>query len=135
MSKITINGTALSDFGAILLNGGYGELLLPPPVKEYVTNDDPMKDGTQVDTTHVPRMQERELTLHFLLRGETREEFLAHRQAFLSELYKGFVDLYVPDLSSTFHLLYRSCTQYDNYRLCGCKLAIQFKEPNPKNRT
>lgn len=134
MSNITINGTPLSQFGAILLNGGYGNLLLPAPVKDYVTNDDPLKNGTQVDTTHIPSIKERDVTLTFLLRGDSVEDFMAKRQAFLAELYKGFVVLNVPDLGQTFHLLFRSCTQYENYRISGCKLAVQFNEPDPTNR-
>jgi hypothetical protein len=46
----------------------------------------------------------------------------------------GDIDLYVSDLDRTFHLIYSGATQYDNFRLKACKLAVKFREPNPANR-
>ena len=44
--EITINKKLLSDFGATLLTGAYAALLTPPALKDFVENDDPLKNGT-----------------------------------------------------------------------------------------
>ena len=70
----------------------------------------------------------------FLIKGTSQEAFLSNYAAFVAELHKGTVTLYVPDLGNTYNLLYSNSTQFENYRLNACKLAVKFREPNPADR-
>ncbi|MDE5906902.1 MAG: hypothetical protein K2G66_04670 [Alistipes sp.] len=133
--SIIINGNLLSTMGATLLSGGYSALMTPAPLKDFVENDDPLKDGVDVIVADAPRVKERDVTLTFLIQGADAADFMAKYAAFVAELHKGTVVLEVPDLGSCFHLLFGSCTQFDNYRLHACKVAVKFREPNPRNRT
>lgn len=132
-SDISINRIPLRSIGVTMLAGAYSALLTPAPLKDYVKNDDPTKPGTDVLVDN-PVVSERDVTLTFLIEGTNRESFLSNYNAFVSELHKGEVVLYVPDLNLFFHLLYSNSTQFENYRLNACKLAVKFNEPNPSNR-
>lgn len=132
-SDISINRIPLRSIGVTLLAGAYSALLTPPPLKDFVKNEDPTKPGTDVLVNN-PVVSERDITLTFLIEGADRYSFLSNYKAFVSELQKGKVALYVPDLNWHFHLLYTNSTQFENYRLNACKIAVKFNEPNPANR-
>ena len=142
-TEITMNGVPLSSMGVTLVSGAYSALLMPAALKDFVENNDPLKDGTDVivpgtdgeDDTSVPRVKERDVTLTFLIQGENATDFMAKYAAFVAELHKGTVVLHVPDLGRYFHLLFSNCTQFNNYLLNACNLAVKFREPNPRNNT
>lgn len=129
----TINGKPLSQFGATLLAGYLEALMTPVPLKEFIENDDKTQHGTQVLVTEA-HINERDVTLSFFLQGSSTAEFTARYNAFLQELYKGWVTLYVETLNQTFRLIYSNTTQFNNYQLHACKLAVKFREPNPAER-
>lgn len=136
---ITINGIAISAMGVSLEKGSYAALLTPAGLKGFVENNDPTKDGTEVlthkkDGTPLARIAEREVTLTFCVVGENKTDFMAKYANFVNILNNGTIDLYVPDLERTFHLIYQNSTQYNNFQLKACKLAVKFREPNPTNR-
>ena len=133
--EITINKKLLSDFGATLLTGAYAALLTPPALKDFVENDDPLKNGTEIIVPETPMVKERDVTLTFLIKGSNSSSFFSNYNAFIAELHKGTVVISVPDLGRSFHLLYSNSTQFENYQLNACKLAVKFREPNPANRT
>lgn len=130
----TINGMPLSSMGVMLVNNPNAALLAPAPVKEVIQNDDPKKNGVQLLPTNPLIVNEREVTLTFLIRGSSDSDFLAKYTSFVQMLMSGIITLYVPDLNSYYRLLYSSSTQFENYRLNGCKLAVKFREPDPTNR-
>lgn len=132
-SDITINRIPLQSIGVTLLAGAYTALLTPPPLKDFVKNNDPTKPGTDVLVNN-PVISERDVTLTFLIEGKSKSAFLSNYKAFISELHKGEVVLYIPDLNWYFHLLYSNSTQFENYRLNACKIAVKFNEPNPTYR-
>lgn len=136
---ITINGTNINTLGVSLEKGSYSALLLPAPLKDFVENNDPTKNGTEVlthkkDGTSLARVAERDVMLTFLIVGDNEADFMVKYASFTSLLHDGDIDLYVSDLDRTFHLIYSGATQYDNFRLKACKLAVKFREPNPANR-
>lgn len=45
---VSINGKLLSTMGVTLLAGAYSALMTPAPLKDFVENEDPLKDGTDV---------------------------------------------------------------------------------------
>lgn len=136
---ITINEIDISTMGVSLEKGSYAALLLPAPLKEFVENNDPTKHGTEVlttktDGTPIARIAERDVTLTFLITGDNETDFMAKYTDFVALLHNGNINLYISDLDRTFRLIYSNSTQYDNYRLKACKLAVKFREPNPINR-
>lgn len=136
---ITINGIAISEMGVSLDRGSYAALLTPAGLKDFVENNDPTKDGTEVlthkkDGTPLARVAERDVTLTFQIIGENKADFMSKYANFVGILNSGTINLYVSDLERTFHLIYRNSTQYNNYQLKACKLAVKFREPNPTNR-
>lgn len=133
MAGDTINGKRLADFGATLLAGAYSALMTPAPLKDFIENNDRSKDGTDVLVNN-PRKAERDVTLSFLIEGSSKEDYHTHYSTFLSELYKGKILLYVEELDETFRLLYANATQFENWRLHACRIAVKFREPNPANR-
>lgn len=138
-NEITINGVALASMGATLLSGAYAELLAPPSLKDFVENNDPLKDGTEVivpgtdgeNDTSTPKLKERDVTLTFLIQGDSKAEFFTNYAAFVAMLHKGRVNLSVPELNRYFYLIYSNSTQFANYMLNACKLAVKFREPIP----
>ena len=130
MSEDTLNGKTLADFGATLLADAYSALMTPAPLKDFLENDDRSKDGTDVLVNN-PRKAERDVTLTFLITGNNTTNYLAHYDAFIAELHKGQITLYIGDLNQTFS----NATQFENWRLNACKIAVKFREPNPANRS
>lgn len=133
-TEVTINNKPLSTMGVAMLSGAYAALLTPPSLKEFVENDDPTQNGIDIIVPDSPVVNERDVTLTFLIKGTSQEAFLSNYAAFVAELHKETVTLYVPDLGNTYNLLYSNSTQFENYRLNACKLAVKFREPNPADR-
>lgn len=133
-TDIKINDVLLSSMGVTIENGAYAALLTPAPIKDVIQNDDPLKDGVQVLPTSPLIQNERDVTLTFLVSGNSHSDFLAKYAAFMDVLRSGIVTLYVPDLNSYYRLLYSSATQFENWRLNACKLSVKFREPDPTDR-
>lgn len=136
---ITINGINITSLGVSLEKGSYSALLTPAPLKDFVENNDPTKNGTEVltqkaDGTPLSRIAERDVTLTFLVVGDSESDFMAKYANFVGILHAGNISLYVSDLGRTFSLIYRNSTQYDNHSLKACKMAVKFREPDPSNR-
>lgn len=140
-NEITINGVPLASMGTTLLSGAYKELLTPPALKDFVENNDPLKNGTDVivpgtdgeDDTSTPKLKERDVTLTFLIQGDSDSSFFDNYNAFVAMLNKGIINLSIPELNRNFGLIYRNSTQFANYMLNACKLAVKFREPNPSS--
>ena len=125
--------------GVSLEKGSYAALLAPAPLKDFIENNDPTKHGTEVltkraDGTSLAHIAERDVSLTFLIVGENKEDFMSKYAQFTGLLHGGDITLSIPELNATYRLIYRSSTQYDNFRLKACKLAVKFREPNPANR-
>lgn len=133
MSEITLNGLPLSDFGAAMLKGGYAELMRPAEMKDWIYNDIPSMNGIQYIAPSSPKVKEREVSLTFVIKGDTDADFMMNYARFVEELMRGTCVLVVPALSQTFSLKYDACTSFDNIDLKCCKLAVKFTEPNPRN--
>lgn len=132
MEEITINGYTLSGLGVTLLEGSYASLLTPPQMKDWVSNDDPRKDGVEYIEPSVTAVKERNVNLYFHVAGATKDEFLARYNTFVGMLMGGMVVLNIPDLQRVYRLKYESCTSFDHFNLTMCKVAVKFTEPNPK---
>lgn len=105
--------------------------------KDYITNDNKLKDGIEY-CSFVPKAAERQVTLTFTIRGDSRSDFISKKDAFFVELDKGDVTIQVPaNDSKVYHLKFKDSTgtYAQNLERTFCKVGIKFVEPNPKNRT
>ena len=104
--------------------------------KEYITNDNKLKDGIEYCVA-IPKTNERQLILTFTITGSSPSDFTAKKDAFFDELDKGDVSVKVPaDSAKVYHLKFKDSTgsYAQNLKRTFCKVGIKFIEPNPKNR-
>lgn len=131
MGQVTINGRELEGYGVTLLDGSYASLLTPPDMKEWVSNDNPSKNGVEYIAPTTSVVKERSVTLYFLVRGATSVEFLTRYNNFVALLQTGLNIFYFEDLGRSHTLKYESCTSFDHFGVKMCKLAVKFTEPDP----
>lgn len=134
MAEITINGNTLSSLGVTLLEGSYASLLKPAELKEWVSNDDPRKDGIEYIEPATSVVKPRTVDLYFMVQGSTRGEFLTRYNNFIGLLQRSIANVYIPDLGR-YLLKYEGCTSFDHFNLTMCKVAVKFTEPQPNNLT
>lgn len=82
-TEVTINNKPLSTMGVAMLSGAYAALLTPPSLKEFVENDDPTQNGIDIIVPDSPVVNERDVTLTFLIKGTSQEAFLSNYAAFV----------------------------------------------------
>jgi hypothetical protein len=105
-------------------------------MKEYVTNNNRLKDGVDYVNT-IPKIDERSVTLTFTITGENSVDFLDKKNSFYEELYHGDIALKVPaNGNEIYHLKYKNSTgaYAQNIERTFAKLGVKFQEPNVKNR-
>ncbi|MCR5697773.1 MAG: hypothetical protein K6G73_12440 [Marinilabiliaceae bacterium] len=141
MSELLINGNdAETTYGVKMGKGFLNALLAPCQVKEYVTNESRNEHGTRYYVPNgAPYLQERAVTLSFVLKGESPQDFYTKQAAFMALLYGGYITLCVPEWDSNivFKLYYtgNGCTWNMNTKRTIATLTLKFTEPNPNNRT
>lgn len=131
MAEITINGVSISAYNASLLSGSYASLLAPADVKEWVSNDNPSTNGVEYIPPTTTIVKERPVSLIFLIQCQTPSRFLFSYNQFISILQNGINDFYIPELERHYFLKYETCTEFDQFNLTTCKLAVKFTEPDP----
>lgn len=133
--QATINGKDIwVTWKARLQRGTEGALLTPPEVKDFVTNSTSLRHGVLVDNPAHQKVKSREIQLQFVIRGDTREEFLTNFRAFKTELAGIVIVLYYAGIKESFHLLYKAARSYGRYGNKACKLVVTFLEPDPSNK-
>lgn len=135
MEEETLNGTPLSYWGVIMLNGSYAALMKPADPKEWVKNEDPKKNGTDYIVPDNVAFSERTVNLLFGIEGADTLDFLAKYTRFVNMLQSGMCQFYVPALGRYYHLKYDTCAQFNNHTLKACDLAVRFTEPDPTKTT
>lgn len=108
------------------------------PMKEYIENESRLEHGKRVIVNEdVLKVASRELTLHFTIKGDTKEDFRTKRVAFETELRKGLMKVRVPELGEQIYkLIYlgKSVDYAMNMARTFCTMAAKFEEPNPMDR-
>lgn len=136
-SGLYIDGIRLIDKGVYMGDSFIEQLLTPPTLKEFTQNDARSRDGVQILTSS-PKVASRDLTLTFIITGDTPEEMAANKVALLSILNKIQIGVYVPEVSDTetFWLTYtgRSVSFSIDLTRTVCKFAAKFTEADPTNR-
>lgn len=130
-----INGkNAKTEWGVLTTSNTLSALLAPAGLKEFVTNSSRLEHGARIDSSN-PKVAERELNLEIQMIADTEAQFYASHEAFCTELQKGNIDLYSSDRPMVvYHLVYRSCPQYTQFRRGIATLSLKVIEPNPKDR-
>lgn len=135
--ELYINGKdAWFEWGVNMGEGFLDALDAFVPMKDYIENESRLEHGKRILVVN-PRMDSRELTLHFTIKGSNEADYRTKRKAFESELQKGYVDVSVPALGDeVFHLIYKgkSVGYALNMARTFCTISSRFEEPNPNNR-
>lgn len=137
-ADLLINGSdAYRMYGVRMGDGFLDALGTPAPMKEYVENSSPLEHGKRISVVE-PKVDSREMTLEFTVKGKTREDYRAKKKAFFDCLYQGAITLCVPsDSEDVYKLVYRGNSPSYGQSLdrTFCRVAVKFEEPNPMDRT
>ena len=154
MAELIINGReALKEWGVRMGDNFLDVLGAPVPLKEFIENKSRLEHGKQVLMDN-PKLDERELTLVFTVEGDSPADYQAKtasfldtwhflpdyqakKTAFYEELYKGKIDIQIPENSSDiYHLLYlgKSVSYAQSLDRTFGKISAKFCEYNPSNR-
>lgn len=136
-NDLLLNGNDAYEMGVAMGSGFIASLLTPPNLKDFVENDDPLKDGKQVIYPVAPKVAARDLTLTFVIFGETELDHAEKYIAFVELLKKGKIDIQVPTSSADiYRLTYMGNS--GSYMMSAdrttSQLTVKFNEPNPADR-
>lgn len=138
MGNLVINGKdALSEWGVRMGTGFIDALDTPLTMKDYIENESRLEHGKRI-VVGEPKLSSRTVTLPFTIEGESSSDYQAKKKSFESELYKGLVEVQIPDnTSDVFRLVYKgNCTSYgQNKARSFGKFSAKFEEPNPSDRS
>ena len=137
IGDLFINKIDAYTMGVAMGSGFIAGLKSPASLKDFVENEDPKKDGKEVIYPDKPNMAARDLTLTFIISGETPEEHIINYDTFIRVLYLGKVDISVPKIGDEiYHLTYAGNS--GSYNISGdrltSQLTVKFNEPNPADR-
>jgi len=136
--EIKINGyDAYTKWGVSLTDGARTALMTPPAAKDYITNDSPLEDGKQYadDTDSLPKTDAREISLSMHFCAASKTQFLTRYNAFCTDILNGRkIELTDNATGITYHLRYKSCSQYSAFFGGMAKFTLKVAEPNPANR-
>lgn len=131
-----LNGSVIT--GVEMGDGFLDVILAPVPLKEFISNDSRLEHGTRVIVSN-PKKSSRELTLQFVLYGDTPAGLEVVKSNFMSVLYTGNVAIseISTDYTDVFHLVYQNSTPSYGLSLdrCTARMSVKFTEPNPSNRS
>ena len=134
MAKLLINDIDADTFGVRMGDGFLDALALPAALKEHLTNDVRTENGTQIVFNKA--VKDRDLTLQFVVEGESPEHTTMLVNGFVNLLMQGETIIQVPsDGNVIYHLYYTSSTSYGrSLDRKTARLSVKFNEPNPANR-
>lgn len=130
------NKDALKEWG-VRINDNFLDVLgAPVSLKEFIENKSRLEHGKEM-VVESPKLDERELALTFTIQGSSPEDYQIKKKAFYDELYKGTIDIQVPENSSeVYHLVYlgKSVSYAQSLDRTFGKITSKFCEPNPAIR-
>ena len=131
--ELYINGIDGATIGVAMGDGFLAAIDLPAPTKDFIENSSRLEHGKRVVTENI-MIDERDVSLTFVIRGNTLSDYRSNLKSFTDELYKGLVDISLPSIADeVYHFIYKSSTSI-NRAMQSCSLVVKFNEPNPTNR-
>lgn len=104
------------------------------PMKEYVTNKSPLRNGKEVNPT-APKVDERDITLTLCIEGRTEAQMESRLDALETVLRSGLMEIRIPTHNSKIYRCnYTSCTQFSDFNGRLAKFILKLNEPNPADR-
>lgn len=135
--ELYINGAdAWVSWGVRMGDGFLDEIDGFAPMKDYISNESRLENGKRV-LTSVMKVASRSVTLHFLICGDSEEDYRTKRKAFETELRKGAVAINAPKLGDdVYNLVYtgKSISYGLTTGRCTGEFSAKFDEPDPTNR-
>lgn len=133
-----IDGTSLRSIGVRMGDGFLDAVATPAAYKDFTQVNVRTRHGVRVLTSS-PRYASRDLTLTFIVCGDTAAELSLNKSALLTLLGKVSIGLYVPSVmeGETLWLVYtgKSVSLSTDLTRTTAKLTAKFIEPDPSHRT
>lgn len=128
-------------WGVTLGDNALNELIMPPPVKDWITNKNSRDPGAQVYIGQSATVDERTFVMNFhIFKIATSPSLTAQLDEFLDELQWRMVTLVFRNTGEewqkkVYRLMYLSSQSYKTGpSQSSAKLAVKFLEPDPTNR-
>ena len=135
MSEIVyINGkNALTTYGVSFPPSSISNIMAPPALKEFVTNESRDEHGSRI-IVHQPRYAQRELTIEMHLQASSQTQLMRQYDNIISLLTAGAFTIELSrNKGVVYHFVYESCSSFSmGERLA--KYVLKLIEPNPANR-
>lgn len=112
-------------------------ILTPSKVKSHVGVDIRERSGVSYSDALVMANQEREITLHFALAAESRDEWLGRYLDFIGWLKSGWLDVELPTLGLYMRMFYVESSNFKPLTYLwqegvhASRFKVKFKEPDP----
>lgn len=142
-----INGTDIwTEFGAFLTEDKKGgrenltAIMTPSKAKGHVAVNIREQNGSKYSSKLEVRNEERDITLHFALMAESRDEWLERYRAFISFLKEGddgWLEMSFPELDLTMKVFYVESPAYKPLTYLwkegvhASRFKVKFREPDP----
>ena len=121
-------------YGMSLSETGLSRLMTPAPKKDPVTNSNAVTSGVSCLTYGVT--DERTFSVEMHITACTRREFIEKYGRLCNEVLSvGLFELKTRYLPDVYHLIYKDCTQFDEYDMRAAKYQLTLLEPHPEIRT
>lgn len=131
MAQLKINGTNVDGF--VKMGDGFLNALREPlPMKDYIVNKSRLTNGAIY--TGTPKIDERDVTLTFVVYGATKAALATNISALYSMFYAGDISIKVNDEATTYYLKYLGKNVQYAETLTTCKITARFAEPDPTDR-
>lgn len=133
--ELFINGVDAYTYGVSMGKNFIGTIKAPLSFKEDVENTSTLQHGKRVVLSE-SFFDARDLSLSFIITGETREQFTQNEKTFLDILYNRKVTLKIKGDANYYRLLYKGTSSTYGYSPSGtvCTITAKFTEINPDDR-
>lgn len=127
---------AFEKYGIILAEGAISALICPAPNKSYVSVNSRLADGRKyIGGASYSRVDERTLSLQFFIRAKDRKTMFANLEGFANDILKnGEFSIKTKYTTDTYRLIYKGCTQMQDFNGTSGKFTLSCIEPDPTNR-
>ena len=135
--QLYINNILASSYGIRMGDGFLDKLLSPCELKEFVTNESRLENGTRYITSPA-KIKARSLSLSFNIHGDSEAEYKNNKAWLFNIFYSGRLELSVRNESNDiFRLVYtgKSVTYGEDMTHLNGKVTAGFDEPDPTDRS